>query len=645
MFYKLKYFLQQKCQLYLSDKGLRLANTRIIIKKKEQPPPPQPTSSELFDMLLKTSNINRRVAYRDKCRKNNKGVHPSIIDIYKNNPTFKLPKKCLHRDVAPTVSLGMDQVESYFRTRKLDMYKYIYKPSASKIRQVARKRTSVRFKAAKDVKIVSSVDEIKESILKDWDDVGDDMLKVSHVVSLDAGPIKTDDSVASSSTSTSKPAFIESLGLTPSTSLAKFPSILICKICNTAQNNVASLKKHHSRHRVCEFCKIKLKSVEKKNNHVEQCEVKKILESPAPFVYLDKVERDLSIRKRYRESFVEFNSIPGLEKPPTSKVIVIEDDEETATESSNDVIEVKTKGAITLVAPTSSSVVRPVIGICNDTVLEKLLPTELTTDQKVVKNIVSMVSKLCRLETGVQTELENHPPIIKDGICTLKNFKSNLLSYSVPVKISYGNYNVSYISSETDQIKDKSGLWNNLQLVEKRIKKPPKAELSLMNTTYPLTFVQSSQLSVSSIQLMTTTPTMSIFLPNHSAILQGAGLSLQPSQTINNAIFNPLGNASIQTTPILQNYTLSMGPLPVISNPSECMAASSSKTSPNVADPKAGCSTEGQSEASGSSSRRVLKAETRKSRSKRPFIKVKIGKMPKSSRRSKLRVKNIWELK
>lgn len=627
--------------MYLSDKGLRLANTRIIIKKKEQPPPPQPTSSELFDMLLKTSNINRRVAYRAKCRKNNKGLHPSIIDIYKNNPTFKLPKKCLHRDVAPTVSLGMDEVESYFRTRKLDMYKYIYKPSALKIRQVARKRTSVRFKAAKEVKILSAVDEIKESILKDWDDVGDDMLKVSHVVSLNPGPTKNDDSVASSSTNTTKPAFIESLGLTPSTSLAKFPSILICKICNTAQNNVASLKKHHSRHRVCEFCKIKLKSVEKKNNHVQQCEVKRILENPAPIVYLDKVERDLNIRKRYRETFVDFNLIPGLEKPSTSKVIVIEDDEETATESSNDVIEVKSKDAVTLVAPTSSSVVRPIIGICNDSVLEKSSPTELTPEQKVVKSIVSMVSKLCRLEAGVQTEIENHPPIIKaEGICTLKNFKSNLLSYSVPVKISYGNYNVTYISSETNQIKDKSGLWNNLELVEKRIKKPPKAELSLMNTTYPLTFVQSSQLSVSSIQLMTTTPTMSIFLPNHSAILQGAGLSLQPSQTINNAIFNPLGNASIQTTPLLQNYTLSMGPLPVISNPT----ASSSKTSPNVADPKAGCSTEGQSEASASSSRRVSKAETRK-RSKRPFIKVKIGKMPKSSRRSKLRVKNIWELK
>lgn len=628
----------------MSDKGLRLANTRIIIKKKEQPPPPQPTSSELFDMLLKTSNINRRVAYRDKCRKNNKGVHPSIIDIYKNNPTFRLPKKSLHRDVAPTVSLGMDEVESYFRKRKLDMYKYIYKPSASKVRQVARKRTSVRFKATKEVKNLS-VDEIKESILKDWDDVGDDMLKVSHVVSLQAGSTKNEDSVATSSTKTTKPVFVESLGLKPSTSFAKIPSILICKICNTAQNNVASLKKHHSRHRVCEFCNTKLKSVEKKNNHVAQCEVKKVLEKPAPTVFLAKVELDLNMRKRYKETFAEFNPIPGLDKPSPNKVIVIEDDEETATESSSDVIEVKTKGAVTLVAPTSPSVVRPVIGICNDTVLEKLQRTELTTDQKVVKSIVSVVYKLCKLDAGVQTEPENHPPVIKDGICTLKNFKSNLLSYSVPIKISYGNYNVSYISSETNQIKDKSGLWNNLQLVEKRIKKPPKAELSLMNTTYPLTFVQSSQLSVSSIQLMTTTPTMSIFLPNHSAILQGANLSLQPNQTINNAIFNPLGNASIQTTPLLQNYTLSMGPLPVISNPTECMAASSSKTSPNVTDPKAGCSTESQSEASGSSSRRVSKGETRKSRSKRPFIKLKIGKMTKSSRRSKLRVKNIWELK
>ncbi|XP_066263163.1 uncharacterized protein [Euwallacea similis] len=724
--------LKEKCHKFLVHRGLRLPNTCITIKCP-------PSCRESTEMEEKSTPVLQAITIQKNaldevphCSKSNvvspptsakpkvnKGIHTSVVEVYRNNPKYRLPKKCLHRDIAPIVSLGMDEVESYFWKRKLDMFNYIYRPKPArqtdfKMRRVARKRTAVPFKAKPFFKpnslyspipmtdVVEHISSGNKSVPPKKSGTNDCSIKRSSLplkttLIRKPGPkSKTLNFNRSPSRSglnppnATKPEFIQSLGLTPAMGLTKFPSILICKVCSLIHRNVAALKKHSSRHRVCEYCKLKFKSVERKKNHEESCKVKRILlGSPSIVVDLERVELNRSVRRQFSAAFEGFEDIPGLDDRRCSNIIVLTDDEDGSS-AKDEVIELEDGAPSTSADPKlsvmeSCSKLKPVIDICNNTVLDRLNVTN-SSDKAIMKDLASLVNKLNNVE--VQAEpLPLRDPVIGEGFsCKLKNFKSNLLLNVVPVKFTHGEFKVSYSKSSEEEKEgskiDHSGSWSDVALIEERSCSSPSEMPVINTTTYPLTFVtsqvQSSQLSVSSIQLMTSSPTMSIFLPNTSAFLQGTGLSIQPNltqpQTLNNTLFNQISNTSIQTTPLLQNYTLSMGPflnnqIPVQTSsvgstaaantpPADCMANGQSQST-NYVDSAGSSGKSSHKELVLSKGDRVvvtpnILAKDGKSKSKnrkRPIIKVKIGNLassraaPRASRSSKLRVKNIWELK
>lgn len=869
-------FFQGKLQECLQDKGIRLPNTCITIKKDNRAPskPEQQkvipvkeatVSSEVIK--VKPQQPKKRKESQSTPAKNGKTIHPSIIDIYRRHPKFKLPKKCIARHMAPIVSLAMEEVETYFRKHKLDMTKYIYHSNIC----IIKKKTSLPAKTVSPLKIRKSFqnhedrdnyvcsalpqtndkiavlkrlplntpkshqdsekkkdtpinqkclpspvqsetetgrrkisnhennssriaqkkdteplkeklitsptssaapqessetnkqnltpskeatnkhDETKtheqptliqqpiEDLSSNQDTTEFDRLSIPsfensamstsittgnndktfkrktltattinsktrktfetnmgshspdnlHLTSADDCVIvdsATSINVAATSESTeessslpnaTKPEFIQSLGLTPAVASSQSSHSLECQICSSVQNNMAALKKHSSRHRVCPYCKQKFRTVETKQNHVDRnCEVKNIIESPGTFVSLEKAEFNLNLLKRYKSTFSAF----GIEDVKINDVIVLSDDEELQLNQTN-----QTQPEIDVPLPQEpddvidlESTYTPVVSIHNNTILDEI--GDNVFDIRLIVALLRVLKKPPRTADQAIQTVQQRPQdltINKNDTCRLNNIKGHLLSYMVPVTLTCGDFQVSYQPTKEPNKKSNLTRWTDLPVVEKQTPNTSK-EVSVVNATYPLTFVtsqvQSSQLSLSSIQLMTATPTMSIFLPNTSAFIPSTGLSIQPStvaqtQTINNTFFSPISNTSIQT-PLLQNYTLSMTPLPIINNqvsmqttninanketspkssdaPTEATTSSTSvvASNPNESSSRKSLSSAAKPKKS-AALRRSLPASAKsisKTKSKRQLIKVKIGNLA-SSKSSKLRVKNIWELK
>ncbi|XP_019771001.2 uncharacterized protein LOC109544988 isoform X1 [Dendroctonus ponderosae] len=910
--YKQDQNLKKKCHQYLSKEGIRLPNSCITIRKEyceeapqenkalvvhspladigpkhlnqlqcdEEPSFPIPTGmTENID--LKQSQLNKELSNNSSKRSRiSEGLHSSIISVYRQYPTFKLPGKCLNQNLAPVVSLVMGEVESHFQRNNLDMRDYIAKPKLcaplsrrSGVKQVAKKRTAVPVKKTTPAKklnafpkledtdnllnksalaysqcipdtnssdryiadssntinttaesfsdmtkrvkncyktktpivqrqqkmrfsklkslcnslkvtvkkstklskwksfstgsetskltaesaeliiagpyqeqsgsclnsssrydlaqemsdeydtpmstkksnpnsnklskrkllIKSTVSREKQEILqtnvsdsrsscleyetgslnRDKSKVGKEAAQHNpfHVQSISVKQLESNSiSVIGepSTTSTSKPEFIQSLGLTPALGSV---DVFVCKICDSQHNDAGALSKHMTRHRTCPFCKLKFKYGENKQFHMENtCVVGKVVQSLSPVEVLEtNTNRKLQTKsgdafKRLSNRLMDVDNVIIL--TDDDEVEIISDDDSQESQVTDDYLE----------PPDSTSIVRPIIRICNNTILDTL--GNKLTQKKFVSKLIAAVRRasISIEQQGSQTEsvLQHSPVIIKNQSCLLRNLNAELFFYKIPVTVKNGNFKVSFSTEVNRKTYDTSAEWTSLPLTNKLTLKAAQ-DISIMNTTYPLTFltsqVQSSQLSVSSIQLMTGAPTMSIFLPNPQSFLPSTSVSIQPSlnntvphtQTINNTFFSP-----IQTTPLLQNYTLSMTPLPIINNQVSVQASNSTDLGSNTVSNSTGklstkrktvkassnmttSSTNNCSEQSSSKGKKTRgkktpveckkvknkKAKRRKESKKRlQSTKVKTRKMSvESTRSSKLRVKNLWELK
>lgn len=896
--------LQKKCHQYLSKEGIRLPNSCITIRKDYYDEVAQESKAlvvnsplveigpKRLNLLqcdgetsfsngatenidLKQSPTNQKLFTNSTKRSRfSAGLHQSIINVYRQYPTFKLPGKCLNLNLAPVVSLVMGEVESHFQRMHLDMRDYITRPKfyaplskRPRVKQVARKRTAVPVKttfsaknldafpklenadnfldksslsysernpdtnsfdrystdststrtaesmsnmpkrvrncykaktpivqrqqkmrfsklkslcnslsvpAKKSVKLSksksfspcsepakltgeaseviiagpcqwqsgsslnrSSTDELaherslendnpistKKSNLKtnklfkgqlsitnkasrnsteilkktvsdsrsaclvyetvavNRDNSEECTEVVQHKPAIKSNAKRPETNAISepSAESTSKPEFIQSLGLTPALGSSE---IFVCKICDTQHNDADALSKHMARHRTCPFCKLKFKYGENKQFHMENtCVVAKVVQSLSPIA----VQETDSIRKLQAKSSDALKSVSSR-LGDVEKVIVLTDDDEVEIISDDDSQELQAPDDY--LEPTeSTSIVRPIIRICNNTILDTL--GGKLTQKKFVTKLLAAVKRasVSWEQQGTQTEsaVHHNPMIIKNQSCLLKNLNGELFFHMIPITIRNGNFKVSFSTECDTKTYDTSAEWTSLPLINTLTLKAAQ-DISIMNTTYPLTFltsqVQSSQLSVSSIQLMTGAPTMSIFLPNPQSFLPSTSVSIQPSlnntvphtQTINNTFFSP-----IQTTPLLQNYTLSMTPLPMINNqvhvPTSNSADQGSNTVSNsivklstkhkkvkdsyniTAGSSNSCSEQstsrgkksrGNKQHSIQNTKNKNKKSKRKKQSKKRLqgYKVKSGKMSvESSRSSKLRVKNLWELK
>ncbi|KAL1513579.1 hypothetical protein ABEB36_002974 [Hypothenemus hampei] len=701
--------LKEVCQKYLSEKGIRLPNTCIIIKKDINASCDGENSQ---NAEIVTENIKNDTTEYRKLRESNsqpqtkmlktmkkriKGIttiHPTVIDLYKKYPKCKLTKKCLDKHIAPIISLGMGEVEAYFQKRNLNMSKFNWVRS----KRVARKRTAVPHKPNFRFEVVElSKNAESKSRANRFLPEGCSMysaIPISSVIE-NENPNKTSykklflkDSIKSSADthtqkgkfkessdnlmkqktkkvneseepdlslpSTSKPEFIKSLGLAPATSYMDSRT-LTCTICNSKHENIHALKKHSSRHRICPYCKIKFRTIETKLNHIKfNCHVKQMIKTPGT-ISLEKVDFNSGIREKYKDTFSELRDDSELDN-----IIVLTDGDESDV-CMTDIDKVNEANVV------SESTFKPIIDICDSNILNDL--DNNLSHKDLIKKLVLINHKKNTAVGAAQTiipQLKN-PHNISEESCNFVDFKGHLLNHMVPVAFKLGNFNVSCpIIEKSEGGEHEHTTWKEVELLTEQAP-PVPTDVPVVNASYPLTFVTSQVQSVSSIQVMATTPTMSIFLPSTSTFIPNSGVSVQSglpnqTQTLNNTFFGPLTNASIQTGSLLQNYTLTS--VPIVNNqmqmPSGAVATSSVVAAPSTVATTASTSTDNNSSLPNTSNRRVrtVVKKGRKivlsprslnngSKRKRPIIKVKIGNLTasKAPKPSKLRVKNIWELK
>ncbi|XP_050305906.1 uncharacterized protein LOC126743026 isoform X1 [Anthonomus grandis grandis] len=723
---------------YLDDKGIRLPNTCITMKRNIQAA--NRADRKLTPLTESTCTKSKIIKKTEKFKpyppllpftstmKPIKGLHQSVIDVYRRFPKFKLPKKCLDRHLAPIISLTMGEVETFFKENKLDMNKFIYRSHQGnnaqpriKCNSVARKKTATPVKSVADLRkqkknmpsdeickllnvvaneaensrkpieipevpvvrpsavrrgrpmkffrnpacspikcesdkqVIETISNVVCNQLDDSAPVNETLVKIKEESispkirqkkrmlllpnstyqkmckvfehqyptqpEIKAQPAEP--SPPDSLSNTSKPDFIQSLGLAPAGEAVVPKSILVCKICGSVHKNVTSLKTHSSRHRICPHCKLKFKSVERKQNHIEKdCETKKILESPGSFISLTRAELDDDLRENYLEAF--YNAEIVL-RPEEQIVLDDDDDDDDEIILVSDETTKKIPSSEAEQSIDSVSIIKPIIKIHNNSLLDQL--GNNTNEKEFLNDLVYLFRQKYPAFQSAQTD----QPIIKsqdvvfeeNGRCRLKNLKELLLTYNVPVSFQNGSLNVSF-QPHTPLPNKKCELdtWNDLPLIDKQ--DPP-------NQSYPVTFVQSSQLSLSSIQVMTATPTMSIILPNAISIQTGVNNSPQTTQ-----FFTPNTQQTATLQPMVQNYTIPIN-FPVIKNQ---MSVSSPSSAPTTS-PKRECAaaTAESSPTTSSSSSKSSSSDVELTASPKTKTKKLRVRMARS-----LRLRKVWEL-
>ncbi|XP_060526323.1 uncharacterized protein LOC132701967 isoform X2 [Cylas formicarius] len=367
--------LKDKCDQLLT-RGMKLPNTNIIIRKdssnvaaskpaiKSEPRP------EIVQSEIKRKPPNMPAT---------DVIHPSITDVFRKYPQLKLPKKCFGRNMSPTVSLNMGEVERYFKKRKLDIKKYIYVP---KLGKTFAKKSTTTLQSAKPTRAWDSLGKAgkknpesrdrshakKPRFTKIMEQRRSSSVDASDSSSILIGPLRTrkvkirrkrirssssDDSLQSEmstvpeSNSVSENKSDEDKNAevapsmsdeTPETLSLKSRALFVCNLCSSVQYSASELKWHSMKHMVCQFCKSKFKSIEAKEAHIKHdCEMKKMMNS-GPVVKLEKVDLVLEVRQKYQNSFVGFKLIPGLDIRPVEEVILPESNMISASEEGDVIV-------------------------------------------------------------------------------------------------------------------------------------------------------------------------------------------------------------------------------------------------------------------------------------------------------------------
>ncbi|XP_030757643.1 uncharacterized protein LOC115883424 isoform X1 [Sitophilus oryzae] len=742
--------LKEKCVRLLIN-GIKVPNTCITIKKDRterkalgrqmkqelmSPPVPKPEVS---------SNLKRK-----------RELHSSVADIYKTYPHLKLPKKCFADHMAPIVSLAMGEVEQYFRSAKLDMRKFIYRPRP-KVNNIAKKRTTVpKQKTVAPLKIskkllgindgdnrrnscsdyvCSSVDKNKRrrsvSEKKDQlappnkekrcsDQVIDKVIGSEHVdavVKTQAQvenvvketellqpviPLKSVEQPAAvlsgvavmpspegshtinrftTSASTAKPDFIESLGLTPTVTTLKSQTLHICSVCGSVHSTIFDLKRHSRKHMVCQFCKLKFKTLESKQNHIDQeCHMKRIMNAGV-VVKIEKIDFNRKVREKYKGAFMDFPPLPSLEreeleinlkeqtteepnkpeqalqpleeapaleqqdKHPLVDFIVLSDEETSVQPVTHSNIATATENFVQ-----NTSVVRPDIRIKNNSLLNFLAPN--VADVKLVKNLIDLTKSQCveSKEKTVQTDLPSNKNVIihnSEGTCSFKNLKEQLKVYKVPVSIHNGSFSISYMFKPIEIPRRKMASWDQLPVndVDGIGMIPITAQVSNIELT-PVTTNNDPNI-LGAVQNPAIPPRQNIVSQN-SSFLTNTVVHIVPS-LVPVAASTPNQNPA----PVIQNLSFSV--IPPFSPGQETIKNSTSipSTSVNSND------TTNSLSISSNSSLRVNKntsLNTTKNHNRSPLTfkkpsncRTAVRTPPRANSvipdaNSKFRVKNVWEL-
>ncbi|KAJ8924498.1 hypothetical protein NQ315_007295 [Exocentrus adspersus] len=561
-------YLREQCHTLLKNKEMKIPNTQVTIKSDKKKP-------VIPDKKMDTNQNEFDVKSRAKRLK----VHPSVRQLFKTYPKIKLPSKCLKYDITPCVSMKMDQVETYFKSRNVNFQECT--KLALKLGRVATKKTKASVIGAKGVQTarkhtvapklfektgenintlntrtidtisltnISLISSQSNSLRDEIKNLNDNSapLYISSEVQISVSKKRKFSEIDADEKECKKTNFVQSLGLTPNFSPVQnllektyvtnhSVPVHICEICNSVQYSANNLRRHHhNMHLRCQFCKIRIRSLELKHKHLNnECPVKNIMNN-LPVVQMPKVELNVSIRNIYSKAFKDFPPLenrsiagsclnvikaeparaiddiglrvdcsPVLSRPQivtkgVPNIIEIISDEET---SNNKLISTQAAPAIDSNLPqpenivyNSVSIVRPNIRIKGSQALNYV--NSNTDDMKMLKHLLTVYRPVHLItDKNVQTEIPSSSTIFVNGVnmtAHLRLFKSQLFIYKVPVVIKSSTFfHVNYNSTgKQTQIRKKLQLWNDLTPVDiqpsnARAKTPSQSDKSKTVTNTP----------------------------------------------------------------------------------------------------------------------------------------------------------------
>nr|CAI5821820.1 unnamed protein product [Callosobruchus analis] len=489
-------------------------------------------------------------------------VHPSIKEISAKHLNILIPRKCLKLNMLPVVSMPMNEVENYFERRNIDFHKHA--------RQVLR---SIKKGADTDSESVEGSDCTLKS--NSSDNIETQPSKIDVVMPIKIATNKTGYAIVSkaqtvlktedeknkcvaetisrkrklSDTEADSAAINKKISVKNDLStleIGKSVPLYICDICNSVQYSQNVLNKHKLKHLICQFCKLRFKSLERKHQHLENdCFVKnlktKCLQTQSE-ISLERIELNRSIRAKYPQAFAGFPPLPFKKNMGESSVIEIADDDESVTDKtkifkkstqvdeaykinangskltteniksnnnslpdltrniqpSNCTRNNNTNPTTTQETITSVSVVKPNIKIKNSSILDYMDPK--ASDIKLMRDFLTRYKNLnCCVEQSTQTELLVNTSIVVNHTEVTTEFKGlkNLLHfYKIPVVIKSGQFSVSYACDNVEEKKKNMCLWDTLQPID--IAEPKK----ISATEEPNTRCNAEDLSGTSVEII-----------------------------------------------------------------------------------------------------------------------------------------------
>ncbi|CAG9857937.1 unnamed protein product [Phyllotreta striolata] len=327
-------------------------------------------------------------------------VDDSVKNLFSKHPNLKLPNFALNYNYHPFVSLEIDFVEEYFQRNNLNMSKQVkcsiknYKKSLKQIANDSETTPRVCDNPVKKPK--KSKSKHKKS---------DESSKMQQ--SLEELATKQDD--------VESPTLMDTLKLLPK------ENVIRCNICNLPLSDEDSLVLHKKQHLQCPSCKTEFDSLASRNEHDNQCLVKRCLDSE---VTVDLTRLDRKKLDKYSNETIE-----------------ISDDEAVPTPS----IPVET---VSNQYRSSTSIIRPVVEISDNNLLTNL-------DSSVHESILlkELVKNIKKKSISHSTPFQHSsPPVVehtKQKTAKIKSLVSLLNNYNrVPVEVKRGKFSVSFVATK-----------------------------------------------------------------------------------------------------------------------------------------------------------------------------------------------------
>ncbi|CAH0551965.1 unnamed protein product [Brassicogethes aeneus] len=338
----------------LRDKAALVCNVEVKEVKKENESPEK--------------SPGKNVPPKPKPGPKKPTIHPSVSKLFGENSLLKLPAACLNNNIAPVVTVdkvSTDRLVKKMNSRIARTINPSEKNTTINNKENMNKSVNALEKPETQKKISFYLKKADTPINKPYKDqpsstpnlettqaktnTAEFNLKiVNKVIVPDNNQIKfkekrkADENIAdlhfkrakivenspsvSSTTTVSVPsspdASVEMPNLLckspegPVSVLEKSVSIRLCEICNEVFYNIRDLKSHLKKHMKCQFCKLRFKSLQSKERHLDGlCKIRNMMNN-LPNIDLHNILLDGSITSKYKEAFIGYEAfMPLIIKP------------------------------------------------------------------------------------------------------------------------------------------------------------------------------------------------------------------------------------------------------------------------------------------------------------------------------------------